>query len=612
MKAMEGGRSQHPLGEVAARAPELPGVYLFLDGRGRVLYVGKARQLRRRVLSYFLKDQPSKTVSMLSRAKELRFVVTHNEVEALILENRLIKDHRPRYNVLLRDDKTYPYIKLTTSEYWPRALLVRRIERDGSEYFGPFLGHGTAARLMDLIRMYTQVRTCSWDLKPEGTLSRPCLYYSMGACLGPCVAGLTSPEAYREAVAEVRLLLAGNTGDLAETFKKRMWEAAERQDYERAARLRDLARAVESLKQGQLAELPGRGSFDVFGASGDGRDLTVVVLVYRDGKLVDTREYHFEGIEESPEGEFFSQFLPQFYEANPAVPEEVLLPTPLEDMEALASFLREKRGKPVDVHHPQRGEKRSLVRLAQENAQEAFRLRFRHPRREGERLGQELQKVLGLPQPVERLECFDVSHLAGEAAVVSLVVWEKGRLAKKEYRTFHLKTAVGGDDPAAVAEAVQRRYGRQLREGKPLPQLVVIDGGPSQLTAATQALQQVGVQLPVVALAKRFEDIYLDAKKPPLRLPNHSEVRLLLQKVRDEAHRFALTRHRQRRRKRRLATQLLAIPGVGPQRAKALLAAFGSLEAVRKATVQELAHVVGSKLAGRIWANLHPEEAPKP
>ncbi len=602
---------RHPLWGVAAQAPEQPGVYLFCDGRGKVLYVGKAKDLRRRVLSYFGREQTVKTAQMLARARELRFVVTRTEVEALILENQLIKKHRPRYNILLRDDKTYPYIKLTTSEYWPRALLVRKVHADGDEYFGPFLGHGTAARLMDLIRMYSQVRTCHWDLKPEGTLQRPCLYYAMGACLGPCVAGLTTPEAYQEAVKEVRMLLSGKTGELGRILQQRMWEAAEREEFERAARYRDLERAARSLAEGQVAELPGRGSFDVFGVEGDGHDVTAVVLVYRQGKLCDKREYHFEGVEAAANGGFLSEFVPQFYEANPAVPEQVILPFPVDEPEGLQGFLQAKAKRGVHIVVPRRGEKRKLLELAKENAAESFRLRFRHPTRESERLGAELQSLLCLPNPVSRIECFDVSHTGGEAAVVSVVVWEKGKLAKRDYRSFNVKIATCGDDPGAIAEAVGRRYRRQIAERNVLPDLVLIDGGPSQLQAARQALALVAGEIPVVALAKRFEDIYKDVAGPPLRLPNNHPVRLLLQKIRDEAHRFAVTKHRRRRRARRLATQLLAVPGVGPARAKKLLLAFGSLDGVRQASERELAQVLGPNLAKTIKAALSRDDSVK-
>lgn len=602
---------EHPFRELAQQAPEQPGVYLFLDSQGHYLYVGKAKNLRRRVLSYFAKDQPPKTLQMLARARQLRFVVMQTEVEALILENRLIKQHKPKYNVLLRDDKTYPYIKLTTTEYWPRAELVRRIEQDGCEYFGPFLGQGAAARLMDIIRMYSQVRTCSWDLRPEGTLPRPCLYHAMGACLGPCVAGLTTREVYQTAVNEVRLLLSGKTGELGELLQQRMWEAAERQDYERAARYRDLAKVVKAMGQGQLAELPGRGSFDVLGVWGDGRDVTAVVLVYRQGRLSDQREYHFEGVQQSADSEFISQFLPQFYEANPAIPEEVLLPFSVEDQEALEGFLARKRAAPVRLIAPSRGQRRALISLAQKNAIEAFRLRFRHPRREAEMLGSKLQKLFGLHSPVERLECFDVSHTAGEGAVVSVVVWERGRMVKRAYRSFNVKSAAGGDDPASLAEAVQRRYSRQLREGAALPDLLLIDGGTPQLAAVRRALEELSLAVPTVALAKRFEEIYFDLHRPPLRLPGNDPVRLLLQRVRDEAHRFAVTRHRRRRRARRLATELISVPGIGPVRAKKLLQYFGSLEAVKKASEEDLAHLLGSKLAKAVRATLSGASPPR-
>ncbi|MCX7894527.1 MAG: excinuclease ABC subunit UvrC [Thermoanaerobaculum sp.] len=600
---------KHPLWELAARAPQQPGVYLYCDGRGKVLYIGKARDLRRRVLSYFTKEPPPKTAQMLARARELRFVVTRTEVEALILENQLIKQHRPRYNVLLRDDKTYPYIKLTTAEAWPRAMLVRKVERDGNHYYGPFLGHGTAARLMDLIRMYSQVRTCAWDLKPDGTLPRPCLYHAMGACLAPCVAGMTTRERYREAVREVQLLLEGKTGELEQVLVERMWEASEQQDYERAARYRDLARAVKSLGEGQVTELPGHGSFDVLGMAGDGRDVSLVVLVYRQGKLSDKREFHFEGIEMPVGGELLSEFIPQYYEVNPAIPEQVLLPVALEDLPVLREFLVARAGRGVELVVPRRGQRRKLIGLAEENAQEAFRLRFRHPVREGERLGLEVQQLLGLSEKVQRIECFDVSHTGGEAAVVSVVVWEQGTFSKRDYRSFNVKTPAPGDDFAALREAVRRRYVRQLRERRPLPQVVLVDGGQGQLAVVQETLATVGWQPACVALAKRQEALYLQGQEGPLHLPANHPVRLLFQRLRDEAHRFAVTRHRRRRRARRLATQLLMVPGIGPTRAKKLLTAFGSLEAVQNASEEEMALVVGRKLARMVKTWFRQEQA---
>jgi excinuclease ABC subunit C len=600
---------RHPLQERAQQAPEAPGVYQFQDARGKVLYVGKAKQLRRRVPSYFSRQHEPRMAGMLARAKRLEFVVTATEVEALILENRLIKRHRPRYNILLRDDKTYPYVKLTTGEPWPRAYLTRRVADDGHSYFGPYLGHGMAARVMDLIRTRTQVRTCTIEI--DGTLPRPCLYYDMGACRGPCVAGLTTPEEYAGAVEEVVLLLEGRHQELRPRLEAQMWRAAESHEYERAARYRDLLRALEELARGQHVEIAGSGSVDVVGVEGDGRDASIVVLVYRDGKLVDKREFHWEGVETPADGEFLGAFLGQFYEANPAVPERVEVPFAPEDGEALLGFLKQQRGVAVKLVVPRRGQRARVLDLAQENAREAFRLRFRHLRREAERVGREVAAMLGLARPVERLECFDISHLGGEAQVASLVVWERGRMRKGEYRSFNVRADRGADDPAAVGEAVERRYRRRLAEGAPLPDLVLIDGGRTQLDAATGALAAAGCELPAAALAKRMEEIYLPGRRTPLLLePNHP-VRLLLQRVRDEAHRFAVTRHRRRRSARRLATQLLAVPGIGPKRAQRLLARFGSVDGVRGADAAALAEVVGGKAAAALFRTLHDAPAPR-
>ena len=600
----------HPLAERARQAPSSPGVYQFADRRGRVIYVGKAKHLRRRVLSYFSRELEPRTATMVTRAARLEFVVTRSEVEALILENRLIKQHRPRFNIMLRDDKTYPYVKLTTGETWPRALLTRRVLDDGHSYFGPFLGHGMAGKIMEMIRTRTQVRTCTWELKAEGTLPRPCLYFDIGACLGPCVAGLTSPEAYGEAVDEVRLLLDGRHQELRPRLETQMWQAAEHEEYERAGRYRDLLRALDELSRGQFVELAGTGSVDVVGMEGDGRDATIVVLVYREGRLQDKREFHWEGLEAPPDGALLAAFLAQYYQANPAVPERVELPVEPDDAAVLAEFLTGQRGGTVRIRVPRRGTRARVAALARDNAEQSFRLRFRQPRQEGERVAGELARVLSLPAPARRVECFDISHLGGEDQVASLVVWENGRLRKSEYRSFNVRVGQGADDPAAIGEAVARRYKRRLAEGGALPDLVLIDGGRTQLEAARAALDGLGRPLPAVALAKRFEEVHLSGRAEPLHLePNHP-VRLLLERLRDEAHRFAVTRHRRRRRARRLATQLLAVPGIGPRRAQALLRRFGSVDGVRTAPVGELAGTVGAKTAQALWQALHPNGAP--
>jgi excinuclease ABC subunit C len=602
--------SGHPLLDRARQAPESPGVYQFRDARQRVLYVGKAKHLRRRVLSYFSRQVAQRTAAMLTKARHLEFVVTATEIEALILENRLIKQHRPRYNITLRDDKTYPYVKLTTGEAIPRALLTRRFAEDGHRYFGPYLGHGMAARVMELIRTRTQVRTCSYDLRPEGTLARPCLYFDMGACLGPCVAGLTTAQAYDRAVEEVVLLLEGRHDELRPRLESQMWAAAERQEYERAAAYRELLRALEELARGQHVELAGTGSVDVIGVEGDGRDATAVALIYREGRLVDKREFHWEGIETAADAGFVAEFLPQFYEANPAVPERIEVPFKLEGAATLSAFLSSRRGSRVTLAAPRRGTRARVLQLAAENAREAFRLRFRHPRSEAGRVAAEIAEALGLARPVRRIECFDISHLGGEAQVASLVVWEGGTLRKGEYRSFNVRSGQGADDPAAIAEAVGRRYRRRMSERADPPDLVLIDGGPAQLGAAGRALAEAGCAAPVAALAKRLEEVHLPDRTAPLHLEPHHPVRLLLQRVRDEAHRFAVLRHRRRRSARRLSTQLLAVPGIGPRRAQALLRRFGSLDGVRAAPTELLEREIGRKAARAVWESLHGPGGP--
>lgn len=595
--------SKHPLRERAGQAPELPGVYQFLDARGRVLYVGKARNLRRRVISYFSRHDSPKTTRMLAHARRLEFVVTATEVEALILENRLIKAHRPRYNVVFRDDKTYPYICVTVGETWPRAFITRRVRQDGHQYFGPFLGKGLAGRLMELLRLRTQVRTCA--IQVDGSLERPCLYHGMGACLAPCVAGLTTRESYSRAVEEVVMLLQGRHRELRPRLLEQMWAASEVGEYERAARYRDLMQALEELARGQHVELAGTGSVDVIGMAGDGRDATVVVLPYRDGRLVDKREFHWEGLGEPADQALLAAFLPQFYEANPAVPARIEVPAAPGDEPLITAFLRGKRGGPVRVTVPRRGERVKVMALAQENARQAFRLRFRQPRREAERVAALVGATLGLEGTVRRIECFDVSHTVGEDQVASLVVWEAGAMRRSEYRSFNVRSEQGSDDAEAIAEAVSRRYRRRLADGGVLPDLVVVDGGAVQQRAAERELTAMAMRVPVVGLAKKLEELHLPGRANALSLPSHHEVRLLLQSIRDEAHRSAITRHRRRRRRRRLATELLALPGVGPKRARALLRLFGSVDGVRAADREELTAALGKMLGERVWKFMH-------
>ncbi len=601
------GAKQHPLLERAQEAPEAPGVYRFLDARGRVIYVGKAKLLRRRVLSYFRRSGlPERTRRLMEAAAGLDFTVTTTEVEALVLENTLIKRHRPRFNVLLRDDKTYPYIRVTTGERWPRVELTRVVrEGDGHTYFGPFMGQHMARRLMELARTRFAVRTCALEI--DGSLQRPCLYHGMGACLGPCVGGLTTEAAYREAVEELLLFLGGRHRELLTRLERSMWEAAEREEFERAARLRDLAGIVRRLGERQNVEQPGAGDTDVFAAVVDGENATVCVLPYRGGKLVDKREVHFEGVGEVAAGELLAAFLPQFYEHNPAVPGVVELAQQIdpEERDLLAAWLRQRRGRAVRVTAPRRGAGARRVELALANARSAFDLRFRAALHRSGHLSRRLAEALGLERPVRCIECFDISHASGKETVASCVVWRDGRMAKREYRSFVIREVAGVDDFAGMAEAVGRRYRRLRDEDRPLPDLVLIDGGPGQLNAARAAVTALGLDLPMAALAKREELIHLPEREEPLRLDRSDPAHLVLRQVRDEAHRFAVARHRRRRRKATLATELLSIPGIGPGRARALLTRFGSVRGVQSASEEELRSLLGPKIGSQVYRTLH-------
>ncbi len=601
------GAKQHPLLERAQEAPEAPGVYRFLDARGRVIYVGKAKLLRRRVLSYFRRSGlPERTRRLMEAAAGLDFTVTTTEVEALVLENTLIKRHRPRFNVLLRDDKTYPYIRVTTGERWPRVELTRVVrEGDGHTYFGPFMGQHMARRLMELARTRFAVRTCALEI--DGSLQRPCLYHGMGACLGPCVGGLTTEAAYREAVEELLLFLGGRHRELLPRLERSMWEAAEREEFERAARLRDLAGIVRRLGERQNVEQPGAGDTDVFAAVVDGENATVCVLPYRGGKLVDKREVHFEGVGEVAAGELLAAFLPQFYEHNPAVPGVVELAQQIdpEERDLLAAWLRQRRGRAVRVTAPRRGAGARRVELALANARSAFDLRFRAALHRSGHLSRRLAEALGLERPVRCIECFDISHASGKETVASCVVWRDGRMAKREYRSFVIREVAGVDDFAGMAEAVGRRYRRLRDEDRPLPDLVLIDGGPGQLNAARAAVTALGLDLPMAALAKREELIHLPEREEPLRLDRSDPAHLVLRQVRDEAHRFAVARHRRRRRKATLATELLSIPGIGPGRARALLTRFGSVRGVQSASEEELRSLLGPKIGSQVYRTLH-------
>jgi excinuclease ABC subunit C len=577
--------------------PDGPGVYLFKGARGRILYVGKALSLKKRVASYFSKDaRDTKTQALLDTHRELETIGTNTELEALLLENALIKKHHPRYNVCLRDDKTYPYIKITTAESWPRALVTRRVAEDGHSYFGPFWG-GLARRIMRMITRHFQIRTCTIEI--DGKLPRPCLYYDLHACLGPCVAGLTTKAAYDEAVRDVVLFLQGRNHELLPRLEEKMLRASGEENFEMAAAYRDAIRTVEDVSERQLVQSLKGESVDAFGFFEAAGDVSLCVLVVRGGVIQDRREFFFEKSEEVEPAAFLEAFLPQFYDVNPFLPNEIQLPVAVPRPELLEEFLLSRRNAKVAVRVPRRGAARERVELANTNAQQRHRVRFRRAGGEDQLALERLARVIGLPVPPHRIEGFDISHLQGTDSVASLVVFEDGKPKKSEYRLFGIaaQSLLAPDDFKSMAEAVERRYRRQHDEKGEMPDLVVVDGGRGQLQAALTALDRIGVELPVVGLAKREEEIWLPDRPEPVRLTRNDPALKLIQRLRDEAHRFAIKRHRGRRGKRMRETSLTDIAGVGPTRARILLKRFGSLAGLATADPAEIASAVGPSTA---------------
>lgn len=544
------------LREKAAQLPAAPGVYLYRDAAGTVLYVGKALNLRARVRSYFTDDKlaDAKTGSLLAEARSIDYILVDNEREALALENNLIKEYQPRFNVLLRDDKTFPYIRLTAEKY-PRVYVTRRLVKDGSSYFGPFLPASLAWRLLNLIHRLFQVPSCKVDLNRNHP--QPCLQYHIHRCLGPCVKGLTTEEDYAQAVRRVKLFLNGRTKELAAELRQKMQEASENLRFEEAAGLRDLIAAIEELEDRQKMDTAGGEDADVFGYYAEPPLVAVNVFHVRRGRVIDRRDYYWEDQMEFNPPEFLGSLLKQLYLGQPSVPDLIHVPVDFDDREALQQLLSEQRGRKVEIHSPQRGAKKALLDLAQTNARHCFDQRFRVLKPSAQVVQEALQEALGLPEPPRRIECFDISHTQGLETVASMVVWENGRMKKSDYRKYIIRGVSGVDDFASMREVVTRRYSRVQREGQEMPGLVLIDGGVGQLHAAAEALESLGViNQPVAAIAKREELIYvLGQENEPVRLDRFSPVLHLVQTVRDEAHRFALTFHRQRRGKRTLEKQ---------------------------------------------------------
>ncbi len=593
--------------------PTSPGVYLYKNAEGQVIYVGKAKNLRSRVRSYFLEGaaENAKTGTLLREAVDIDYVVVDNEKEALALENNLIKKKKPRYNILLRDDKTYPYIKLTIGERYPRVFPTRRLRKDGSLYFGPYFPTSLAYRIVDLIHRHFLIPSCKLDL--NRTYPRPCLQYYIGRCLGPCVEGLTTPERYAEAVHDVRLFLEGRGQDLKRSLHKRMAAAAEGEQYELAAKYRDLISTVELLDQKQRMAVVDGDDADVFGYHFENQMLAVNLFHLRGGKIVDKREFFWEelsevvGEEGFEPGEFFSALLKQVYLDAQYVPRAVYVPVDFEDREPLEQILSEGQKRNVHITVPQRGDKRSLVDLVGQNAKQSYDQRFRVLKPTTKAVQEALQDALMLPEPPKRIECFDISHIQGAETVASMVVWEDGKMKKSDYRKFIIRSVVGVDDFASMREVVTRRYGRVQAENQTMPSLILIDGGIGQLHAAAQALEALGIiNQPLASIAKREEIIYvLGQEDDPVVLDRHSPVLHLVQLVRDEAHRFAVTFHRKRREIRDRKTELLDIPGVGALTVRRLLQHFGSLQAIKQADSAALSAVVNRSQVDAILRHFH-------
>ena len=591
--------------------PVRPGVYMFKDGEGHVLYVGKARVLRDRVRSYFQAGRPidPQRGDMVSQITDLDLVVTDTEMEALALENNFIKRHQPRFNILLRDDKNHPYLKLTLDEEYPRIYVVRRVAEDGNAYGGPYIPAKLGRRTASMVHRIFGIRSCKEIL--NGRRPRPCLQYQIKRCLAPCVAEICSLDRYHQAAQDARLFLEGRTDEVVRSLRAQMDEAAQESRFEEAATLRDHIRALDRLEAPQKITTTDIDERDLFGAHVEWDRGALQIFSVREGKVVGREGYLVHRVAE-PE-RFLSSAIQQYYaDAQRYVPREVLVPVEIPDRGLLEEWLSARRGTQVRIRIPQRGEKVRLLEMVVRNARLAFDLEWRHPRTQSEEILRGLQDLLQLEVEPRRIECFDISNIQGSDVVASMVVFEDGLSKKSDYRKFRIK-GLGGtpDDFASMREVVGRRYRRLLEEGKELPDLVLIDGGKGQLSAATEALAELGLgDQPVASLAKREELIFVPGHDEPVALPRSSPILQFVQRVRDEAHRFAIGFHRQTRSKRTLRSELDEIPGIGPIKRRKLLSRFGSLRGVRGASIEELTSAVGRTTAERIRAWLDQGAGP--
>jgi len=588
------------LAEKLEQLPARPGVYLFKGGDGEILYVGKARVLRDRVRSYFQPSRPFDPAksAMVGEIADLDLVVTDSEMEALALENNLIKRHKPRYNIRLRDDKNHPYLKLTLAEEYPRLYVVRRPAEDGNVYGGPYIPARLGRKTSGLVRKLFGVRSCKETL--NGRRPRPCLQYQIKRCLAPCVAEICSLDRYRRSCEDARLFLEGRTEEVVDRLRATMEGAAAGERFEEAASLRDQVRALERLEMPQKITTTDLEERDLFAAEVEGGRAAVQVFSVRDGKVVAREGFLLDRLTE-PETVLAST-IQQFYAAGRYVPREVLVPAEVPDRELLESWLTARRGTHVRIRVPQRGEKFRLLDLVVRNARLAFEMEWKHPRTQSQEILRALRDLLDLEVEPRRIECFDVSNIQGSDIVASMVLFEEGSPKKSEYRKFRVRGVAGApDDFASMREVVGRRYRRLLEEGSELPDLVLVDGGKGQLGAAVAALEELGLgEQPVASLAKREELIFVRGQDEPIALPRRSPVLQLVQRVRDEAHRFAIGFHRQARKSRTIRSELDEVSGIGPAKRRKLLSVFGSVRGVRGASEAELATAVGRATAAKV------------
>src|SRR5437867_5017442 len=590
------------------RIPPGPGVYLYKDAESQTIYVGKAKSLRNRVRTYFQQSRnlDERKDQMMDAIEDLEFIVTDTEGEALALENNLIKQHKPKYNILLRDDKTYPFIKLSVNEPFPRAIITRRIRKDGALYYGPFFPAGLARKTLKLIERYFLIRNC--NIQIDGKRPRPCLQYYIHRCLGPCVEGLTTYEQYQEAVKDVKLFLEGRNSDLIKRLTAKMQEASANEQYELAAHYRDAIGTMATLAGRDKMAVLGYDDLDIFGYHQEDNMVAVSIFHMRGGRVVDKRELFWEDQDNFEPGEFFQSVLKQYYVDAPFIPVEIHVPVDFEDRTLLEEWLSQRRDRKVEIRTPQRGAKREMMDLVNRNARLSFLQRFRASTPSAATISEDVEEALDLEKAPRRIECFDISNLQGSDVVASMVVWEDGRMKKSDYRRFIIRSLSGlPDDFQSMREVVTRRYKRVQEEGLAMPDLVLIDGGIGQLHAAQSALDELNiVDQPLSSIAKREEIIYIAGREDePIVLERRSPVLRMIQQIRDESHRFAITFHRERRARRTLTSELSEISGIGLKTTQKLLTHFGSLAKIRDASVEDLKSIVSRPQAEAVWKHFH-------